>query len=197
MQNMDRRFFHGNLTPVDVAQSLLAEFNRTNLHAQTFGTNEKMFVQISTRPGAQSGGQTALTVTIENASDGVMIQMGQQEWMGTAASLGWSALTALRNPLSLLGRIDDIAQDLENLQLTNNIWTAIEHAAQAAGATHQLSERLSRVMCEYCGAATPVGDATCLACGAPLGNSQPTACGNCGFVILHGETTCPHCGKAI
>jgi hypothetical protein len=197
MQNMDRRFFHGNLTPVDVAQSLLAEFNRTNLHAQTFGTNEKMFVQISTRPGAQSGGQTALTVTIENASDGVMIQMGQQEWMGTAASLGWSALTALRNPLSLLGRIDDIAQDLENLQLTNNIWIAIEHAAQSAGATHQLSERLSRVMCEYCGAATPVGDATCLACGAPLGSSQPTACGNCGFVMLRGETICPHCGKSI
>jgi hypothetical protein len=197
MQNMDRRFFHGKLTPVDVAQSLLAEFNRSNLHAQTFGNSDKMFVQIETRPGSQSGGQTALTVTIEDAPDGVMIQMGQQAWMGTAASLGWSALAALRNPLSLLGRIDDIAQDLENLQLTENIWHTIERAAQAAGASHQLSERLNRVTCDYCGAATPVGEPTCLACGAPLGKAQPTTCRNCGFAILHGESLCPNCGNKV
>ena len=197
MQNMDRQFFHGNLSPVDVAQALLAEFNRANLHAQTMGTNDKMIVQIATRPGAPSGGQTALTVTIEKATDGVMIQLGQQAWMGTAASLGWSALTALRNPLALLGRIDDIAQDLENLQLSENVWKAVERAAQAAGASHQLSERLSRLECEYCGAANPVGEATCLACGAPMGKSQPTACGFCGFVVLRGETICPHCGKNI
>jgi len=126
-----------------------------------------------------------------------MVQMGQQAWMGTAASLGWSAWTALRNPLSLLGRIDDIAQDLENLQLTDNIWKAIERAAQAAGASHQLSERLNRMECAYCGAANPVGEATCLCCGAPLGNMQPTTCRNCGFVVLRGETTCPNCGKVI
>lgn len=197
MQNMKRRFFHGNIAPADVAQVLLAQFNRTNLHAQTFGSSDKLFVQIGTRPNAPSGGQTALTVSIESAPDGVMIEMGQQAWMGTAASLGWSALTALRNPLTLLGRLDDIAQDLENLQLPDNIWKAVEAAAQAAGALHELSERLKRVTCAYCGAATPVGAPTCLACGAPLGNSQPATCRNCGFVILRGETTCPNCGKKV
>ena len=197
MQNMKRRFFHGKITPVDVAQILLAEFNRTNTSAQTFGASDKMFVQIGTRPGAPSGGQTAMTVTIEDAPDGVMIEMGQQAWMGTAASLGWSALTALRNPLSLLGRIDDIAQDLENLQLPENIWKVVERAAEAAGASHELSERFKRVTCEYCGAATPPGEPTCLACGAPLGKSQPVACRSCGFVVLRGETTCPNCRKAI
>lgn len=197
MQNMNRRFFHGNITPVDVAQSLLAEFNRINLHAQTLGSSDKMIVQIATRPGAPSGGQTALTVSIEKHPDGVMVQMGQQAWMGTATSLGWSALAALRNPLHLLDRIDDIAQDIENLQLPENIWKAVGRAAQAAGASYQLSERLNRVTCEYCGAATPPGEPTCLACGAPLGKAQPTACGNCGFVVLRGETTCPNCGKKI
>jgi hypothetical protein len=197
MQNMNQRFFHGNLTPVDVAQYLLAEFNQNNLHAQTLGSSDRMIVQIATRPDATSGGQTALTVSIEKNPDGVMVQMGQQAWMGTATSLGWSALTALRNPLSLLGRIDDIAQDLENLQLSENIWKAVDRAAQAAGASHQLSERLSRVTCEYCGAATPPGEPTCLACGAPLGKAQPTTCGNCGFVVLRGEITCPNCGKKI
>ena len=194
---MSQRFFHGNLTPVDVAQYLLAEFNQNNLRAQTLGSSDRMIVQIGTRPGAASGGQTALTVSIEKHKDGVMVQMGQQAWMGTAASLGWSALTALRNPLSLLGRIDDIAQDLENLQLSDKIWSAVDRVAQATGASYQLSERLSRVTCEYCGAATPPGEPTCLACGAPLGKVQPKTCGSCGFVILRGETTCPNCGKSI
>ncbi|MBI5935640.1 MAG: zinc ribbon domain-containing protein [Chloroflexi bacterium] len=193
---MKRRFFHGKITPVDVAQILLAEFNRTNTSAQTFGTSDKMFVQIGSRPGAQSGGQTALTVTIEDAPDGVMIEMGQQAWMGTAASLGWSALTALKNPLSLIGRIDDIAQDLENLQLPETIWKTVERAAKTAGASHELSERLKRVTCSYCHAANPVGEATCIACGAPLGKAQPKTCRHCGFAILHSEATCPNCGKA-
>lgn len=197
MQNMNRRFFHGKITPADVAQTLLAEFNRTNIAARTFGTDDKMFVQIGTRPGALSGGQTALTVSIEGAPDGVMIEVGQQAWMGTAASLGWSALTALRNPLSLLSRIDDIAQDLENLQLPENIWKTVERAAQAAGASHELSERLKRVACSYCHAANPVGEATCLACGAPLGKAQPKTCRDCGFAILHDEATCPNCKRPI
>ncbi|GER80410.1 MAG: hypothetical protein DPW21_08345 [Anaerolineae bacterium] len=197
MQIMKRRFFHGNISPTDVAQALLAEFNRANLHAQTFGASDKLFVQIGTRPNAPSGGQTALTVTIEGAPDGVMIEMGQQAWMGTAASLGWSALTALRNPLSLLGRIDDIAQDIENLQLPDNIWKAVNAAVRSAGASHELSERLKRVACDYCGAATPVGEPTCLACGAPLGNLQPATCRKCGFVLLRGETVCPNCGSKV
>jgi len=192
---MDRKFFHGALTPSAVAQQLLAEFNRVNLRAQAMGGDDKVIVQIATRPGAPSGGETALTVTIDSAPDGIMVQMGEQAWVGTAASLGWTALTALRNPLSLLGRIDDIAQDIENLQLTENIWKAVARAAQAVGASHELSERLSRVTCAYCLTANPVGEPSCIACGAPLGNSQPVTCGNCGFVILHGESFCPNCGQ--
>ncbi len=194
---MDRKFFHGALTPTAVAGQLLAEFNRVNLRAQAMGGDEKMIVQIATRPGAMSGGETALTVTIDSAPDGVMVQMGEQAWVGTAASLGWTALTALRNPLSLFGRIDDIAQDIENLQLTENIWKAVARAAQAVGASHKLSERLSRVTCAYCLTANPVGEPSCIACGAPLGNSQPVMCGNCGFVVLRGESVCPNCGEKV
>jgi RNA polymerase subunit RPABC4/transcription elongation factor Spt4 len=161
------------------------------------GTKDKMIVQIASRPGAMSGGETAVTVTIEKAPDGVMIQLGQQAWVGTAASLGWTALTALKNPLSLLGRLDDLAQDIENLQLTEKIWQVIGRTVQTAGASTELSERFKRVTCEYCTAANPIGQATCLMCGAPLGNAQPRTCRSCGFVVYHGEATCPNCGKGI
>ena len=194
---MDRRVFHGKLNPADIAQAILGEFNQGNLHAQTMGQGAKMIVQIGTRPGASSGGQTALTVTIEKASDGVMIQMGQQAWMGVAASLGVSALAAFRNPLSLLGRLDDIAQDIENLQLADHIWQIIEQAARSAGASHQLSDNLSRLTCTYCGAANPPGEPSCVACGAPMGSTQPTTCPNCGFVVKAGDKKCPSCNKNL
>ncbi len=194
---MEQQFFHGDLQPADLAQALLAEFNRGNFRAQILGQSDSLAVQIGSRPGSPSGGQTALTVSVQKVPDGLMIKIGQQEWLGTAASLGWTAFAALRNPLSLIGRLDDIAQDVENLQLTEHVWQVIEQTMRAAGASHQLSERLSRVTCAYCGTANPVGEAACLACGAPLGKFQPHACPNCGFVIKSGEIVCPNCGRQV
>jgi RNA polymerase subunit RPABC4/transcription elongation factor Spt4 len=194
---MDRRIFHGKIKPNDVAQALMAEFNRGNLQAQMGGQSDKMMVQIATRTGAQSGGRTALTVTIQSTDDGVMIEIGQQAWLGLAASLGQTAFYALRNPFSLLGRLDDLAQDIENMQLSENVWKVIERTVASAGASHDLSERLRRVACEYCLTANPVGEGSCIACGAPLGNSQPTTCPNCGFVVAQGENTCPNCRKKL
>ncbi len=194
---MEQRFLHGDLQPQELAQCLVAEFNRGNLRAQAITRTDGVAVQIATRPGAQSGGQTALTVTFEKAADGVMVRLGQQEWFGTAASLGQTAIAALINPWNLLGRLDDIAQDVGNLQLTERVWNEINRAARAAGASHELSERLRRVTCSYCGVANPIGESNCVACGAPLGNAQPIACPNCGYVIAAGEAKCPNCGRLV
>jgi hypothetical protein len=194
---MDRKFFHGKIKPVDIAQALLAEFNQGNLQAQILGQSDKMAVQVNTMPGARSGGQTALTITIQSHPDGVMVEIGQQAWLGVAASLGVSALSAIRNPLSLLGRLDDIAQDIENLQLSEKVWTIISQSVKSLGASTELSDRLKRIVCEYCHAANPVGEASCIACGAPLGMTQPSTCGNCGFVVKKGDTTCPNCKSPL
>jgi hypothetical protein len=194
---MDRKAFHGGITPLDVAQSLLAEFNRGNLRAQSVAQGDKLVVQISTRPGAPSGGETALTVSIQKFEDGVVAEIGEQAWLGVAASLGTTALWALRNPLNLLGRLDDVAQDIENLQLSDRVWQVIGRAAQARGASQKLSERLSRLECEYCGTANPVGEPACIACGAPMGKAQPGTCPNCGFVTKVGERQCPNCGNNL
>jgi hypothetical protein len=194
---MERKIFHGNIKPTDVAQALLGEFNQGNLRAQTLGQSDKLVVQVSTRPGAESGGQTAMTVTIQRIEEGIMVELGQQAWLGVAASLGMSALAALRNPFNLLGRLDDIAQDIENLQMGERIWQVISQAARAAGASAELSEKLKRTTCEYCHVANQVGEPSCIACGAPLGMSQPTTCGNCGYVVKTSDRTCPNCKQAL
>jgi RNase P subunit RPR2 len=191
------RIYHGDLTPNDIARVLVGKFNRGNLRVQQLGDRENTVVQIATREGGASGGQTALTVTINKVEDGVAVQLGSQAWMGVAASLGQTAMAALINPWNLLGRLDDIAQDIENLKLPDEVWQTVEEAAVAAGASMELSERLRRAVCAYCNTANPVGESACIACGAPLGSSQPRTCLNCGFVVRTDEKVCPNCGKPI
>jgi hypothetical protein len=66
---MEQRIFHGDLTPNDIAEALLANFNRGNLRTQTVGDSQNMKVQIATRQGAASGGQMAVTVQIQKVTE--------------------------------------------------------------------------------------------------------------------------------
>jgi hypothetical protein len=194
---MEQRTYHGNLTPQDVARDLTAYFNRGNLRVQQIGSGDKIAVQIATGNHPYAGGQTALSITLQSVADGVSVQVGNQAWLGVAANLGITALFAMRNPFMLIHRLDDLAQDVESLQLTENVWKVIDGTAKAAGAAHELSDRLRRMVCSYCNTANPVGEASCIACGAPLGDVQPQTCLNCGFVIKTGEKVCPNCGKPL
>ena len=175
----------------------MAEFNRGNMHAQVLGNPDKMAVQIATRMGTPSGGHTALTINLQTVEDGIMVELGQQAWLGVAASLGHTALSALRNPFSLLGRLDDLAQDIESMQLNEKTWQVIDRTVATLKASYALSEKLARLTCDYCGAANPLGEACCLACGAPLGDVQPTTCPRCGFVVSTAETICPNCSGKL
>jgi RNase P subunit RPR2 len=194
---MDQRIYHGDITPNDLARALFARFNRGNLRAQQLGSGEKVVVQVASVYGAQSGGQTALSINLQKVADGVAVQIGRQAWFGVAASLGSTALQALRNPLSLIGRLDDLAQDIENLQLTEQVWQTIQEAARAAGASFELSERLRRLVCDYCETPNSIDETACIACGAPLGSVQPTTCLHCGFILKARETICPNCKRPL
>lgn len=194
---MDRHVFHGNITPADVAQALMAEFNQGNTQTQILGESENLTVQIASSQFSRSGGKTAISVNIQQIEDGVMIQVGQQQWLGVAASLGQTAISALLNPLNLLGRLDDIAQDVSSLQMNEKIWQIIANIVRSTGARRELSDRLSSVTCEYCTSANPVGASSCGACGAPLGKSQPGTCPKCGYVLVYDQKYCPNCGQAV
>lgn len=194
---MEQRIYHGDLTPSDFSTMLMAHFNRGNLRAQQLGDSDRIIVQIGTRPGAMAGGDTTLSVILQKVEDGVAVQLGQQAWMGIAASLGTTALAAMRNPFNLLGRLDDLAQDIQNLQINEQVWQSIDEVARAVGASTELSNRLRRTVCPYCKTANPVGEPNCIACGAPLGEVQPRTCPNCGYVVNSAETICPNCKRPI
>ncbi len=126
-----------------------------------------------------------------------LCKSGNNLYLGVAASLGLSALVTIRNPLNILSRIDDIAQDIENLQLKDDIWLVIDQVAQQYAATMELSENLRTTTCAYCKAANPISESNCIACGAPMGELQPDTCKACGFVIHNTAANCSNCGAKI
>lgn len=190
---MEQRVYHGTITPTDLARSLLAEFGGGDYRVRRVGDPEHLVIQIHTPDIPNSGGQTSITIQLLVAEDGVLVRLGQQAWLGVAASLGVTALSALRNPLSLAGRLDDLAQDITSLQLRERIWRTLDETANTLGASLELSEAFRRITCPYCRSANPIGSGSCRACGAPLGEEQPLACPNCGFVSPAGSSQCPEC----
>jgi len=193
----ERKIFHGDITPKDFARALIAEFDHGNLQTNLSGANSALAIQISTRQFRESGGQTAITISIEKVPDGVAVHVGDQSFFGVAASLGATALAALRNPLSLITRFDDVAQDIESLQLSEKAWEIIHEVAASAKASLALSERLRRAICVFCETPNPVGEPSCVACGAPLGDAQPITCSHCGFVVYQNESKCPQCRNRL
>ncbi len=131
---MEQRIFHGDFSVADLSACLLVHFNRGNLMVHQFDADDNMIVQIRTRDDRTSGGNTALTFSFQKVEDGVAVQASQQAWIGVAASLGYSALAAMRNPLNLLSRIDDIAQDIESIQLTDEAWKVLTANAKVLAA---------------------------------------------------------------
>ncbi len=194
---MTTRIYHGDIKPEDIARNLMAYYNRGNYQVQRYGSGDKLAVQIATRQNRRSGGQTALTANISKVEDGVSVTLSNQMWFGLAASLGLTAISALRNPLSLINRIDDIAQDVESLQMEEDTWEVINQTARQHGTGKRLSERLSRTVCPYCLTANPIASSRCLACGAPLGEVQPVTCMHCGFVVSKQEKICPNCKQPL
>jgi predicted Zn-ribbon and HTH transcriptional regulator len=167
--NISTRIYHGNIKAVDLARALKSEFHRGNFMVQTFGKPNKIVLQITTQRALRSGGQTALTVNLSDVDDGVMVSVDKQKWLGVAASMGVTAISTVLNPLNLLSRLDDLAQDIESLQIVDNVWSVIDNRARLAGGA-PLGE-VQPITCRFCGFVTSAADRYqyCPNCKNPLG----------------------------
>lgn len=167
------------------------------MRARQRGSRKQIVVQIGASRSRRSGGATATTVYLSEVEDGVHVRMGEQQWLGLAASFGQTALMTLLRPSSFIGRLDDIAQDISSLTLADRIMDTLKDTAATHGASYEITQRLRRLTCPYCGTANPVGDPSCVAGGGPLVHRQPIACENCGYVSEAGTSVCPNCGEAL
>jgi hypothetical protein len=194
---MEKRTYRGDLTPTDLAQALVLQFNGGNLMAQQVGQENHVLVQIASRDWNWAGPQAALTVGIARTEGGVEVSLGQQRWLGAVADLAQTGLMALVNPLSLISRIDDVARNISGLSLPQQVWQAVEHYCDSVGASLGLTAQETMVTCPYCGVGNPIGAPKCGACGAGLGDAQPVSCPRCGLLLDHDASFCSRCGTAI
>lgn len=194
---MSTRTFHGNIDLDDIAAHIKAEYERDGLVVQSFGDEDGFTVQIASRQHRQSGGSTSLTVVLSPVEDGVLVKMGKQSWTGIAASLGETALSVAKNPWSLLTRLDDLAADFDVIGLEGKVWKSIEKLMLSRQASHQISERLRKLVCGYCDFANDAKAGECVNCGAPMGDEQPQACGKCGFVNDARALRCSQCEAGL
>jgi predicted RNA-binding Zn-ribbon protein involved in translation (DUF1610 family) len=195
---MEQRTYRGNIDADGLAEALVARFNHGDLMAQEVrGQEGHLMVQIATRDWGWGAARSALSIGIAPVEGGVRVTLGQQRWVDAVASLAITGLGALVNPLSLLGRIDDIARDVGKLTLPDQVWDAVEHYVDSVGAKLGMSEKQLVVTCPYCGVGNPIGVGRCSACGGSLADAQPVACPNCGFISSKDARFCSRCGTKL
>jgi DNA-directed RNA polymerase subunit RPC12/RpoP len=195
---MEQRTYRGDIDVEGLAGALMARFNHGDLMAQTVrGQEGHLMVQIATRQWGWGAARSALSVGIAPVEGGVRVTIGEQRWLDAAASLAITGLGALVRPLSILGRIDDIARDVGKLTLPDQVWKAVEHYVDSVGAKLGMSEKQVVVACPYCGVGNPIGVGVCSACGGTLAEVQPVACPECGFISAPEASFCSRCGTRL
>jgi hypothetical protein len=193
---MEQRTYHGDLDPDEMANALIAQFNQGGTAAQRLGHGDRAIVQIGTLDRYRRV-ENALTVTISRTPDGTSVSLGQQQWLDAAADLAQAGLGALFNPLSLLGKLDEVARDVSSFSLPQQVWETVDKYCQGVGAGLGGSPQTMAIACAYCGVANHPGAPTCVGCGAPLGQVQPVYCPKCGQVAPHGTKICARCGAKL
>jgi hypothetical protein len=195
---MERRTYRGPITARGLAQALVTRFNVGHLVAQASGPSDHVIVQIAARERSWGGqARAALTISIIQHEDAVEISLGEHQWLGPAAELLESGLRGWFRPLSLLGELADIAEDVKSLQLPQEVWEAVDHYVESVGARLGLAEDDRMVACPFCGVGNPVGAAQCSACGGSLVSAQPRECPSCGKLSPAGANFCSRCGAPL
>jgi hypothetical protein len=195
---MQRRTYRGPITARGLAQALVTRFNTGHLIAQAGGDEDHVVVQIAARERSWLGqARAALTISMVQHEDAVEVALGEHQWLGPAAELLQAGLRGWFRPMTLLGELADIAEDVNTLQLPEQVWTAVDHYVESVGARLGLAEEDRMVACPFCGVGNPVGAGQCSACGGSLVSAQPRACPACGKLMPSSAAFCSRCGARL
>ncbi len=219
---MEQRAYNTTVTPDDLANALLEEWDRDDTIAQAFGEPDRVIVQIGQREAGWFGDEPrqALTLDIEHIQDGLQVTMGQQQWFKQGGEIMIGGLIGFfpfffTFPLGRMFDGDGIDQTLPG-----QVWHSVEgyvgareqvRAPAAAPAAAPMAAppvaptqsgpatgktvRLASVSCPECGVANPMGALRCSACGSNL--QAPAACPQCSYQNPVGANFCNRCGYKL
>ncbi len=145
---MQQRVYHGTVSPDQLADYLVQLYDpQKNMQAQRIGEGDSLIVQIamSDVPENKRGALTVAIVRAMDAESGVMITMGEQQWL-TPQNMAYGAMMAaisvLVTPWALFGLIWPVSQILETRMLPNDVWNTIETFMIGQGARRSQTQEI-------------------------------------------------------
>lgn len=197
-ERVEQRAYHGDLRPAELARALVVRFDGGETRAYWMeGERGRTVVQIQNRKVERNDPATSVTVHISPTQTGITVAVSEQRVLGVAADMARSGLQAWRNPIRLIGELDNIARNVRWLGLRGEIWKAVDEFCQASGSGRGVAGMLTSVACPYCGTPNELGAHNCKACHAPLTEAQPIACGACGVLNEPQASLCVNCGARL
>lgn len=197
---MEQRIYQGQIDPHGLADALLDEWNRDDTVAQAFDVDQQVIVQIGQREGGWFSDEPhqAITLSIEPASDGVHVTMGQQQWykqndvkIYAGGLIGFFPFFFTFPLGEFFGRDNQIEGTLPG-----QIWQSIDrYASRFGSAVTGQTQRLPTIFCSDCGVANPLHADRCSACGGDLQSSP--VCPNCSHHNPAGANFCNRCGNQL
>ena len=154
-------------TPKDFMEALKFEFDTPNFDVEIKPISPDHYEsRIFTSRNNTSESQTSINITAILTENGLSITASDQEWGQIAASLGTTVVAAIINPINLLGRIDNLAVDVENMQLSERIDKFVHSFATTLA--ERSETQANRSTCKYCRSRNDQTATHCASCGAPL-----------------------------
>lgn len=146
---MEQRIYRGDLSPVDLADFLVAHYDpQENLQAQNIGQGGAHAVQVG-RGDVPEDLRHAVTVAITRAPDGqggLAVTLGQQQWltpkMATYAATA-GLIAVLFTPWALFGLLWPVSELIGSTTLPGDIWGTIDKYVVAHGGSLDRTEELA------------------------------------------------------
>ncbi len=207
---MDTRFYAAtNLDLEKLAAELERTFTAQGYQVQHFGNRDQMTVQMKKGGDviAILGMQSALTLVMQRAPDGMRAMIGQQKWADKAAVGAVGLFVPFLWPLMLTAGAGAVMQ----ATLAGKVMNALDMLvyqqnpdARPAPAPDHMSfpsqwlgkQPSNTVTCPNCKAENEAGDSYCANCGKPL-TQEKVHCTNCGAEVCPGAAFCTKCGTEV
>lgn len=153
--------------PDEFIRSLVHEFDTDSFDVFTeIEPDETISAHLTSQNQFGGGSRTSIYVYVRKQKDDLLITVSEQEWSSIASSLGKTIFSTVINPINLLHRLDDIAVDVQNLQLGDRVARFVKTFKQKKD--ELVSTETERYTCGYCKSRNPAKSTHCVACGAPL-----------------------------
>lgn len=121
---MEARFYNSRDINIEqVAVDLVRAYQAMGYQAQNIGNNEQMIVQLKKGSELEAiiGMQAALSVTLQRNANGIMVAIGQQQWIDKAAVGVASLAIPLLWPLTFTAGFGVIRQANLSNQVLNTV----------------------------------------------------------------------------